>query len=262
MKSATVARIAESVRGHPVVWHSHRVDWDVTKPTNGFELSLQDSTHISEISASDAIVTVETGISVASLQAELKAHGQCLPISGFDDWTLAALLAFNLPHPQEHLHGAITDWILGLTVVLGDGLMATCGSRVVKNVAGYDVHKLLVGARGTLGVVVEVTMRTCPIASIRPVDMPPSNAYNFVQRTRLTDFAALVETVGSALVYAVPETATIWAKTLEAPARFEGDWIVQPGSVELRLAEMDLMRRAKAQFDPASRLNPGAMGIF
>lgn len=72
-------------------------------------------------------------------------------------------------------HGAWRDWVLGVQLVLADGMIAKAGSLAVKNVAGYDIHKFLVGTRGTLAVVTEVILRTAPLASLpMPQTLEPS----------------------------------------------------------------------------------------
>src|SRR5476651_1570951 len=75
-------------------------------------------------------------------------------------------IAFNLPHTLQAQYGSWRDWILGMRVVQADGTFAKCGSKAVKNVAGYDVQKLMIGARGTLGLIAEVTLRTFPVKAL------------------------------------------------------------------------------------------------
>lgn len=117
----------------------------------------------------DLVVTVEAGITLGALQAELARHGQWLP------WdpplraraTLGGLLASGASGPLRLGYGAPRDWLLGMQVAGGDGRLVKSGGRVVKNVAGYDLHKLHLGAFGTLGVIAEATLKVAPLPEHR-----------------------------------------------------------------------------------------------
>ena len=79
------------------------------------------------------------------------------------DPTIGACIAGDLHGPSSHRYGRMRDLLLGVTVVLGDGLVASSGGKVVKNVAGYDLGKLLCGSRGTLGVICRASLRLHPL---------------------------------------------------------------------------------------------------
>src|SRR5438552_3360089 len=104
-------------------------------------------------------VTVETGLTLAALQARLAERGQWLPIDPPNPQTatLADILNANGSGPHRFGFGTIREHLLGLTVALADGRLIHSGGKVVKNVAGYDLCKLFVGSHGTLGVAVEAT---------------------------------------------------------------------------------------------------------
>jgi glycolate dehydrogenase FAD-binding subunit len=112
----------------------------------------------------DMTVTVETGITLAALQSQLAQRGQWLPIDppNPERTTIATLLAHDVNGPRRFGFGTIREHLLGLKVVLTDGRVIRNGGKVVKNVAGYDLCKLFVGDRGTLGVVVEATFKVLP----------------------------------------------------------------------------------------------------
>lgn len=112
----------------------------------------------------DMTVTVDAGCTLAALQAELGRHGQWLPIDPPHpgQLTIATLLDRNLSGPRRCGHGTVREHLLGLRVALADGRLIRSGGRVVKNVAGYDLLKLFVGAQGTLGVIVEATFKLLP----------------------------------------------------------------------------------------------------
>lgn len=113
----------------------------------------------------DMTVTVEAGITLAGLQAELARRGQWLPLDPprANTLTIARLLDESASGPRRHGCGTARDHLIGLKVVLADGHVVASGGKVVKNVAGYDLHKLFIGARGTLGVIVEATFKLRPL---------------------------------------------------------------------------------------------------
>ncbi len=123
----------------------------------------------------DMTVTVESGLTLAALQSILKKHGQWLPLdpAGADQLTIRRLLDENLSGPRRLGHGTARDWLLGLKAVLADGRVIESGGKVVKNVAGYDLHKLLIGARGELGVIVEATFKVSPLPQSEIVESSP-----------------------------------------------------------------------------------------
>jgi glycolate oxidase FAD binding subunit len=114
--------------------------------------------------AADMTVTVEAGCSLARLQEALAVAGQWLPLDPprLDRTTIGGLLAANLSGPLRASQGTARDLLLGVTVAGADGVLVRGGGRVVKNVAGYDLPKLHVGALGSLGVIVEATFKVRP----------------------------------------------------------------------------------------------------
>jgi glycolate oxidase FAD binding subunit len=112
----------------------------------------------------DFTVTVECGITLEELRATLAAKSQELPLEGAEAWgaTLGGVLASNASGPRRRMLGSPRDRILGASFVTGDGVLAKTGGRVVKNVAGHAVHRLLVGSGGTLGVIVQASLKLLP----------------------------------------------------------------------------------------------------
>ena len=112
----------------------------------------------------DFTVTAECGITVDDLRAALAEKGQELPLEAAESWgaTLGGVLAANASGPRRRAFGSPRDRILGASFVAGDGVLAKTGGRVVKNVAGHAVHRLLVGSRGTLAVFVEASLKLLP----------------------------------------------------------------------------------------------------
>ncbi len=113
----------------------------------------------------DLTVTVETGITLLALQTELGKRGQWLPVDPPrpEQLSIRELLEENATGPRRFGWGTIRDYLIGLRVVLADGRIIKSGGKVVKNVAGYDLAKLFIGSRGTLGVVVEATFKLRPL---------------------------------------------------------------------------------------------------
>ncbi|HZJ55743.1 MAG TPA: FAD-binding oxidoreductase [Myxococcaceae bacterium] len=119
---------------------------------------------IVEYAPLDQIVIVEAGVRFASLQDTLARDGQMLALDA--PWasgaTLGGLVATNAFGPRRTRYGSIRDLIIGISVVRADGTEARAGGKVVKNVAGFDLPKLMVGSLGTLGLITTVTFRLHP----------------------------------------------------------------------------------------------------
>jgi glycolate oxidase FAD binding subunit len=111
----------------------------------------------------DLVVCVQAGARLADVQAELARHGQWLPLDPpYADATIGGVLATNSSGPRRLAYGTARDLLLGLRVVESDGAITRCGGRVVKNVTGYDLHKLHVGAFGSLGILLEANFKVRP----------------------------------------------------------------------------------------------------
>jgi len=127
------------------------------------ELDLSGLDRVLEHEAGDLTCTVEAGIRLSTLQAELAEHGQMLALDPQGDPTIGTCIAGDLHGPRSHRYGRMRDLLLGVTVVLVDGLVASSGGKVVKNVAGYDLGKLFCGSRDTLGVICRASLRLHPL---------------------------------------------------------------------------------------------------
>lgn len=113
----------------------------------------------------DMTVTVEAGMRLSELQSALRPHGQWLPVDpAFPErLTLEDVVASNLSGPRRLGFGPIRDHVIGMKVALADGRIIRSGGQVVKNVAGYDLLKLFIGARRSLGIVVELSFKLLPL---------------------------------------------------------------------------------------------------
>jgi len=109
-----------------------------------------------EHEAGDLTCIVESGLRVRDLNERLAEHGQMLALDPPGNPTIGACLAANLSGPRRHRYGTARDLVIGVTVVLADGTVASSGGKVVKNVAGYDLGKLFCGSEGRLGLIARV----------------------------------------------------------------------------------------------------------
>nr|WP_315463333.1 glycolate oxidase subunit GlcE [uncultured Rhodoferax sp.] len=121
---------------------------------------------------SELVVTVAAGTPLAELETLLATQGQCLPFepphfgwSGTSRHaTVGGMVASGLAGPARASVGSVRDYVLGLKLINGKGDLLTFGGQVMKNVAGYDVSRLMAGAMGTLGLITEVSLKVLPIA--------------------------------------------------------------------------------------------------
>lgn len=234
-----------------------------------------------------------------SLQKQLMLKGQCLPLpnpairnrrdlvedqsgAAFPVWTVNRALALNFPHSLQTQCGSWRDWVLGMTVLLADGTLVKTGSKAVKSVAGYDLHKLMIGAYDTLGIVVDVTLRTFPLKALPQPDLtwgpasdkfkgdPVQGRYVWRQKVLRSHYADALAGAGDSLLYGDNAGCTLWC-WLDSPdqelPRYAGDWVVRTGCGEKNVQITDptqirFMKRAKQIFDPTGKLNPGEFGFL
>ncbi len=113
----------------------------------------------------DLTLTAGAGMTIGMLSLELQKHGQFLPLDSLagDFATVGGILATNSSGPLRHAYGTARDFVLGLDYVNGEGARTKSGGRVVKSVAGYDIHKLHIGALGSLGVILSANFKTFPL---------------------------------------------------------------------------------------------------
>ncbi len=120
---------------------------------------------VREHAPSDQIVAVEAGMTIADLQRHLAPHRQRLALDPPEPEraTVGGVVAANAFGPRRTRYGSVRDLVIGITVVRADGVVARGGGKVVKNVAGFDLPRLLCGSLGTLGLVAEVVFRLHPL---------------------------------------------------------------------------------------------------
>jgi glycolate oxidase FAD binding subunit len=134
-------------------------------PPREFDLILSTArlNEVIEHVPGDQVVRVQAGMRLQDLQDRLAGSDQMLGIDPPEAGaTIGGAVAANSTGPRRYRYGTIRDLIIGITVILSDGMVAKAGGKVVKNVAGYDLSKLFTGSLGTLGVIAECNFRLHP----------------------------------------------------------------------------------------------------
>ncbi|HUY91845.1 MAG TPA: FAD-binding oxidoreductase [Pirellulales bacterium] len=142
------------------------LEYGLSAKLPGWGLSLAGLDRVVDYPSRDMTITVEAGITMADLAAELAREGQRLPIDAAqaNAATLGGVVAVNFSGPRRYGHGTVRDYVIGISAVDGRGTPFKGGGRVVKNVAGYDFCKLLTGSFGTLAVITQLTLKVKPLA--------------------------------------------------------------------------------------------------
>ena len=171
LRPASVAELGEFVRstgadGKAVypVGGGTTLGLGASPTKQGVAVDLRGLDQIVDFPARDMTVTVQAGIPVATLQRTLLTENLRLPIDvpQADRATVGGIVASNTSGPRRLGYGTLRDYVIGISAVNDDGDEFKAGGRVVKNVAGYDTCKLLVGSLGTLGVVTQITLKLKP----------------------------------------------------------------------------------------------------
>jgi glycolate oxidase FAD binding subunit len=147
-----------------VIASGARTKLNMGLPPRQYDLAV-DMTRLDRVVAcdpGDLTVAVEAGILLGKLAGVLAEHKQFLPLAVpyFERATVGGTLASGVDTPLRQFYGTARDYLLGVEYVTGEGVLAKSGGRVVKNVSGYDLHKLMIGSLGTLGIVLRVNFRT------------------------------------------------------------------------------------------------------
>ena len=184
----------------------------------------------------DMTCTVEAGCTWAAMQSGLAQHGQFVAVDPLwpDKATVGGIVATNDSGTLRQRYGGLRDLVIGMTIVLADGTIAHTGGKVVKNVAGYDLHKLMIGAFGTLGVVTSVNFRLHSIPRCAQSFTVSATSVEPVGRVMLAMLHAQLSTVAIQLrggvdgfdldiqLASLPEVLETQAGALEILAHGEG----------------------------------------
>lgn len=174
---------------------------DRLPPADAQVLSTSDLTGVVDHRPEDLVITVRAGTPVAELSALLAAHGQECPIEPLAGHgsTVGGRVATGLASPRQLQAGRVRDWVLRVRMVTADARVVTAGGVTVKDVTGYDLCRLSTGSWGSLGVLVEVTLKLRPIPSMSSwfhTDRPASEVLAGLYRP-----AAVVTTPEGTLVH-------------------------------------------------------------
>lgn len=188
-----------------------KLDWGNSPMRADIILSTARLNRILEHAWADLTVTVEAGCTLQSLQEMLARHGQRLAFDGLwpERATIGGALSTNDSGALRLRFGALRDLIIGVTLALSDGTLASSGGKVVKNVAGYDLPKLVTGAFGTLGVITRAVFRLHPLPwRARTLSFATQNLQEMqtnilsIQESNLAHTALQVQCADSGLAHA------------------------------------------------------------
>jgi glycolate oxidase FAD binding subunit len=233
-KPASAEQVAEVVRFAALeklalIPCGNRTKVSIGMPPTRYDIAL-DMTALNQIAhydPGDLTLSVDAGISLAKLNAALFEHQQFLPllVPWYSRATIAGTITSGLHSPLQQFYGTARDFLIGAEFIDGTGKLCKSGGRVVKNVTGYDLHKLLIGSLGSLAVITRLNFRTfpAPIAGSRGFVASFPNAEGALALRR-----AIAESSLTPLTHDIvsPELALIFAtRTPSAPepAVFAGE---------------------------------------
>ncbi len=329
LDAGAIEGLAAAIAGaESVVPVGARTHWEVGNPSApGIQVAAP--TGVLRYEPEDLTITVGVGTSFATLDAALAEHGQECTLDPRDHAaTIGGIVACGLSGIRRLRHGPLREHVLEVRFVTADGKLVKGGGQTVKNVTGYDLPRLLVGSFGTLGVLVQVTLRCRPRAERAQwfrVDVPTDEArpefyraasmlwdgtttHVFLEgvaadvdaqarglsavdpptlpvgahRGRISVAPGALDAVGGALdeiagarwcaeigvgtVHVAGDDAAVLANA-RSVAHAHGGWLLrESGGVGLdgfgcELPNAALMRRVKAAFDPAGKLNSGRLPL-
>src|SRR5438270_9836568 len=172
LQPSVVSEIAETLRFASaerlaVIPTGGRTHLHIGMPPHPYDLAL-DLSQMNRVLAfepRDLTLGVEPGMTYAELDRTLGEKGQFLPLAPplAERATIGGIVGAAADTPFRYGHGTARDFLLGIEFVTGEGIVSKSGGRVVKNVTGYDLHKLFIGSLGTLGVITRLNFRTFPL---------------------------------------------------------------------------------------------------
>jgi glycolate oxidase FAD binding subunit len=168
---------------------------EIGAPLTQYDVAV-DMTGLKEVAhydAGDMTLSVDAGMSLRELGEVLQSHGQFLPLAVpcFETATVGGVVASGIDSVLRQRYGTVRDFLIGAEFVDGSGRLCKSGGRVVKNVTGYDLHKLLIGSLGTLGVITRLNFRTFPLA-----EMSGGHVATFAKLGAALKYRAAVDSVG------------------------------------------------------------------
>lgn len=226
------------------------------KLTIGEGLSTEGLDRILEHEAGDLTCTVEAGLRLSALQHALGEHGQRLSLDPPGNPTVGTVLARNLSGPLRHRFGAPRDLVLGVTLVLADGTIASAGGKVVKNVAGYDLARLVCGSEGRFALIARVSLRLHPVPkaerTLAVETDDAASAISMLLRSQLQPSALDVLHPGGILLLFEGSPRAVEAQVAAAQSMV--------GGVEVGAEAWEVSRRRQAEAGGRVRFDPGRLG--
>jgi glycolate dehydrogenase FAD-binding subunit len=222
------SRIAESDRAaEAVAFIGGGTDLEIGGPPDRLDLVIRTEKldRIVEHAPSDQIIAVEAGATLARVQEAVGAHGQRLALDPPqpERATIGGIVAANAFGPLRTRYGSVRDLIIGVSIIRADGVVAHGGGKVVKNVAGFDLPKLMVGSLGTLGMIATATFRLHPL--------PEASETLLIRKRSAADVRTLIAEMRAAQLEVAALAAIAEGQGFDVAVRFEG---FPPGVVAQR----------------------------
>jgi glycolate oxidase FAD binding subunit len=162
MRVAAEHELAVVVRGA-----GSRLGWGVPPTRCDLMIDMSRMSAVVEHSAGDLVARIQAGARMGDVAAVLARTGQEIALDVPGEATIGGVVATGLAGPRRLRYGTPRDLLIGITIVRADGTVARSGGKVVKNVAGYDLGKLLAGSAGTLALITEATFRLHPLPAAK-----------------------------------------------------------------------------------------------
>jgi glycolate oxidase FAD binding subunit len=210
---------------------------------------LQPGSEVIEYEPGDLTCVVDGRMRLSTLAAVLVEHGQRLSLDPPGDPTLEECLLEDLSGPLRHRFGTMRDLVIGVGVVLPDGMRANSGGKVVKNVAGYDLGKLFCGSRGRLGRVEQLALRLHPLPAASRTAVTDAD-WQSLHRSLLTPSAVDIADGRLHVLFEGSQGA------VDAQVRELGGDEADPWA-ELRALQASLPGRVRWDGEPARLVRPG-----
>lgn len=212
-------------------------------------LCLRDLEKVQHYEPADLTAGVEAGMKFQEFQRLIGRDGLWLPLDppGVERATFGGIVATNAAGPLRHLYGAPRDMVLGLRIATSEGKLIKTGGRVVKNVAGYDLGKLMIGSFGTLGVIVEVNVKLYPLPAARETFIIAAGTLGIARDLRRNILNLPLEPARMVLVDAEAAKFIHPVAGLNLPAHEPEIWVEAVGSkavIERARKELDGVGRA------------------
>ena len=192
--------------GAPILVVGGRTHMDKGNPSPvEIEIWTTQLDELVEYDPQEMLVVAQAGMRIGDLRHILAEGGQEWPVDAPDHATIGGVIATGVSSPRRLKVGHVRDTVVEMDLVTGDGRLIRSGARTVKNVTGFDLHRLATGSLGTLGVIVQVALKVRPIPEIRRTLHVPGWL-----------------TVGEQLLETVPLPAGVFASSEGVELRLEG----------------------------------------